>query len=675
MINLIVPIDNLNVEKTIDLKSIVNNHSDSIIFSDTIDNRSVALEYIEFPEVSTINNLVIIDRSWESTILNNSRIYENDDYVLFVDSRSFEIPYKDVLITNISKNGIPIFYKHKTKNNKKITNYSIHSISNTSERIIESGFLFDEATSQIYTNYQNTFDTINNFYKIYFVSYITEDGESYNEILNPEPIIKELSYEDIDLSSDDNYGNIKKNLIRFRKEKNSAQLNFKYEVLWELSNLEILCNNSDFYDNTGFWIKPYEASTFKILNPINAKSDSPWFVRLTNTEMFTNKFYMIPEYYKQAFNPEFGITYYLDKTSYFVNSNILGVTNNIKFNPDNELHLNIYEYNQEGNLVNKYTTNLNQDSSWIKDRVFSCDEKQGYIYVDFSLNSLHAYKVDYFSDLKDYTYNEIDFNPVNNSEVLKHSYILFLKSRNNLIYDMSNFNSVKALYHLKLDADYRIVGSDFPDIDYKSIPIFFKDSFFDFFKNEYLVLAEIYINNKIEKTQIFNFDLRKYDYLNETELESLFARNTNILQSYLGYGSSGQILQKNNVDIIKYPFRLLKEYGGDYTLEKLKRKIQNNIELYRDFVLVPDYLKAKIYINYDAPEHSISCSWEGPGIYKLKKWDNLGKFEIVQEIEQLNRPENDIVIFANLNIANRTREEYTIAINDELDSNKIIVGK
>ncbi len=675
MINLIIPIDKINKEEIVSLKSIVNNHSDSIIFSDTIDNRSVALEYIEFPEVSTSSHLVIVDKSWESSILNNSRVYENDDYSFFVSSRSFEIPYKDVLITNISKNGIPIYYKHKVKNNQKITNCTIHSISNTSEKITESGYLFDEVTKQIYTNYQNTFDSINNFYKIYFVTYTTQDGSTCNEILNPEPIIKELTYEDIDLDSEENYGNIKKNLIRFKKEKNSAQLNFKYEILWELSNLEILCNTSDVYDNTGFWIKPYESSTFKVLKPVNSKSDSPWFIRLTNTEMFTDKFYMLPEYDKQAFNPEFGITYYLDKDCYFVNQNILGVLNNIKFNPDNELHLNIYEYNQEGTLTNKYTTNLNQDSSWIKDKVFSCDENQGYIYTDFSLNTLFSYKIDYYSELKNYTYNRIDFNPVNNPDVLKHSYIFFLKSRNNLIYDMNLFDDSKALYHLKLDADYRIVGSDFPNLDYKNQEIYFKDSFFQQFKSEHLLLAEVYLNNKVELDQIFNFDLRKYDYLNEKELDSVFKRNTNILQSYLGYGSSGQILQKNNVDIIKYPFRLLKEHGGDYTAETLKRNIQNNIELFRDFVLIPDYLKPKIFINYSPPEHSISCTWEGPGIYKLKKWDKYNKFEIIEEINQISRPENDIVFFTNLNIANGTREEYTIAINDELDSNKIIVGK
>ncbi len=675
MANLIIPVDNIEVEKTLNLKSIVNNHSDSIILSDTLDNRSIALEYIEFPEVSTARNLKILDRSWESSMLNNRRVFENPDYAFFVDSRSFEIPYKDVLITNISKNGIPIYYKHKVKNNKKIVNCTIHSISNTSEKITESGYLFDEVTNQIYTNYQNTFDPINNFYKIYFVTYITEDAFSYNEILNPEPIIKELSYEDIDLDSVENYGNIKKNLIRFKKEKNSAQLNFKYEVLWELSNLEILCNTSDVYDNTGFWIKPYEASTFRILNPVGLKSNSPWFVRLTNTEMFTDKFYMVPEYYKQAFNPEFGVTYYLDKDTYFVNQNILGVLNNIKFNPDNEVHFNLYEYNQDGSLLNKYTTNLNLDSSWIKDKVFSCDERSGYIYTDFTLNTLNTYKIDYYSELNNYTYNKVDFNPVNNPEVLEHSYVLFLKSRNNLIYDMSQFDNLKALYHLKLDADNRIVGSDFPSIDYKTEPLYFKDQFLIDFRTQYLILAEVSLNNSVDKDQVFNFDLRKYDYLNEKELDSVFQRNFNILQSYLGYGSSGQVLQKYNVDIIKYPFRLLKEYGGDYTLETLKRNIQNNTELYRDFVLLPDYLKPELFVSYNEPQHLISCTWEAPGIYKLKKWDNLGQFEIVQEIEQLVRPENDIVIFANLNIANRTREEYTVAINDELDSNRLVVGK
>lgn len=675
MINLIIPIDRIEIEKILSLKCIVNNHSDSIILSDTLDNRSVALEYIEFPEVLTSKNLKIVDRSWESSNLNNRRIIDNSDYTFFVDSRSFEIPYKDILITNVSKNGTPIFFKHKIKNNKKIINCTIHSITNTSDRIVESGYLFDEITGQIYTNYQNTFDLINNFYKVFFVTYVTEDNLSYNEILNPEPIIKELSYEDIDLDSVDNYGNVKKNLIRFKKEKNSAQLNFKYEVLWELSNLEILCNDSDIYNNTGFWIKPYEASTFRILNPVGMKSNSPWFVRLTNTEMFTDRFYMLPEYYKQAFNPEFGITYYLDKDTYFVNQNILGVLNNIKFNQDNELHFNLYEYNQDGSLLNKYTTNSNLDSTWIKDRVFSCDERSGYIYTDFTLNTLHIYKIDYYSELKDYTYNAIDFNPVNNSEVLEYSYLFFLKSRNNLIYDMSQFNNLKALYHLKLDSDYRIVGTDCPEISYKLEPVYFKDNFYLQFKNDYLILAEVSLNNKITKDQIFNFDLRKYDYMNDSELDSAFQRNHNILQSYLGYGSNGQILQKYNVDIIKYPFRLLKEYGGDYTLETLKRNIQNNIELYRDFVLIPDYLKPEIFVNYDSPNHSISCTWEGPGIYKLKKWNNLGQFQIVEEINQIQRPVNDRVLFTNLNIANKIREEYTVAINDELDSNRIVVGK
>lgn len=91
--------------------------------------------------------------------------------------------------------------------------------------------------------------------------------------------------------------------------------------------------------------------------------------------------------------------------------------------------------------------------------------------------------------------------------------------------------------------------------------------------------------------------------------------------------------------------------------------------------MIPDYLKPEIFVNYNSPNHSISCTWEGPGIYKLKKWNNLGQFQIVEEINQIQRPVNDRVLFTNLNIANKIREEYTVAINDELDSNRIVVGK
>lgn len=80
---------------------------------------AVNLAYSHVPPVNSMENVLITDLS--NTILENTRnadpfnvyLYPDNSLTLQMDSGQIELPTEDVLITNVFKDGVPLYYSHK----------------------------------------------------------------------------------------------------------------------------------------------------------------------------------------------------------------------------------------------------------------------------------------------------------------------------------------------------------------------------------------------------------------------------------------------------------------------------------------------------------------------------------------------------------------------------------
>jgi len=668
MINLRL-INTLSKSVNFSLKNIVNNYTDFLTISDIYNDKTVPLEYIQIPELTSEKNLTIIDNSWmlHSNSLNT---IANIDNVFFLEGREFLLPYKKVLFSNVVRNGEPLFYQHKLKSNLNVLDASIYSVSNMQTQT-ETGFVFDKTNGAIYTNYQNYFDYKNSFYKIYYVTYTLSDNNSYQEILNPEPFIKELSFLDIDTSDTENYGNIKNGITRYVMTPSYGQSGFLFEIQSNISEIETLCTEDTTYEAKGFYAKFLESNIIKLKKPESIYLDNPWYVRINNSEIFNgNNLYKIPEYDKQAFNPVFGISWYLQKDCSFVNANILKLPNeNISFNPQADLHCTLYVYDSDESLLNVYTTNrslINSNPTYEAFNAISVDEQKGFLYSNIAFDSQHIYKLDYYLELNDYVYNRFDFNPVNNKRIINHKVAFYMLPNKYSITEMSDLLNQSAVRHLLINEDDLIVDAPY-DTQYKG------QSYTDFLSNAGFVLGEVKIDERLNQNEILNFSLIERDYVSKKHYKDLLNRNPTVLQSFLGYGEAGQIIKRNNTIMVKVPYDLFIEHGGYYTEAQLKEILVSRLGLNRTLVLLKDYRKPKILsITKTNDVHTIICTWEGLGTYKLwfRETKDAEK-EFLISTNSTSRPSSDILTFE-VNVSTITSNNcyYSISLDtDELESN------
>ena len=672
MINLRL-INKLSKSVNFRLKNIVNNYTDFLTISDIYNDKTIPLEYIQIPELTSEKNLTIIDNSWmlHSNSLNT---IANIDNVFFIEGREFLLPYKKVLFSNVTRNGEPLFYQHKIKSNLSVLDASIYSVSNMQgDRQTEVGFVFDKNNGAIYTNYQNYFDYKNSFYKIYYVIYTLSNNQSYQEILNPEPFVKELSFLDIDTSDTENYGNIKNGITRYVMTASYGQSGFLFKIQSNISTIESLCTEDTTYETKGFYVKFLESNIIKLKKPESIYLDNPWYVRVTNSEIFNgNDLFKIPEYDKQAFNPVFGVSWYLQKDCSFVNTNALKLpSENILFNPDNDLHCTLYVYDSDEKLLDIYTTNqslINSDASVYKAfEAISIDEQKGFLYSSLNFDSRYIYKLDYYLELNEYIYNRFDFNPVNNKRIINHKVAFYMLPNKYSITDMSDLLNQSAIRHLLINEDDLIIDAPY-DNQYKG------QSYSSFLTNAGFILGEVKIDEKINQNEILNFSLIERDYVSKKYYKDFLNKNPKVLQSFLGYGEAGQIIKRTNTIMVKAPYDLFIEHGGYYTESQLKEIIASRLGLNRTLVLIKDYRKPKILnINKTNTQHIISYSWEGIGIYKLwfRETKDAQK-QLVTSFTSNTRPVNSDILSFTIDIQNIGSANcyYSISLDaDVLESN------
>lgn len=687
---------NTNIEKNVKLnmENIVNNHIDYIVFSDILDKRSVALEYIEVPEITTRKNLRINDLSWMKPG-NNLNFYKTKDSLFYIDKYRFTINSKEVLITHKTTidnegNVLPLFYKHKTKNGKRILSAQLKVLSKGKKNIEEQGFFFNQEEGIIYTNYKNYFNFETYEYNLFYITGIDYDNNPFTELLNPEPVVKELSWEDIDPETN----KIKKDYFCFQRQINTQGKYFVFDILTSESKLGLECSEND--SVKGFYVKAIESNILRLKESDSIGLENPWYLKISNCETFLqNNFYKLPEYETQAFYPERGYVQLLDKDCFYVENGIIKLpVENVKVDGASNYHFNLYVLDQDDQLLYYYSTNESLFGT-IKDNIeckpfeyINVDEESGFVSLSPSVLPNQKLKADFIYYSKDYIYTDIDFNPVNNSRARESIFIIYLKPYTSIMQ--------KTIFFLELDFNGNIINSN--DLENRDnwFAIEYEDWLANYVPDSYLILGEVKLIDRTKEKDVFNFSLRKNDFISELNFKDLITKNHKILQSKFGYGEKGMIVQKNNLMLINVPYYLLQQFGGSYfflettdsnfnkkfSLKNIERLIRSRIPQDIDLIFDIQYRKSILKVEkFGLNTLMISYSWEGPGVYKIIRKESLLEtaFETIKETEINERPiplngTKDLII-ENIDLDNNTNKYYyAIVINNEPPSNFVAVS-
>lgn len=639
-------------ETEINIISVVNSHIDSINYSKFISNQDVALEAIEFEEINSNDNLEILDLSWQHPKNNINFLNQ----IFKVKTKSFILPYTNVLITDqyefdIEGNEMPLFFKHK----KKLKEARIEVRRSGKE--LEEFYGYKFVNNYFYTNYTNQYDYDTGSYVLYYIVGTDLEGNSVNELLNTEAAIKEATWEDIDLDS----GEIRNNT--YTKEILPEGTSFRIS-----DDVKKECGTEN--NESEYFIKLVDQNLIQLLPPDEYSIKNTWNVRVSNGAFWSNgKKYFVPEFENQNFNPEFGLIKKSFKNSYLVNENVIKLASkNIRYNPVNELHLDLLIYlNEEiveaiSSDPNKIGTRYKDSEIFWENKILHVDERNGFVELNKSLELTKEIKSDYFCFVDDYLIKEINFNPTINKNIIYNKYFFYLKPN-----ILPGFKSIEWLI---LDEDNIIV-----ECSQENLKVEYNNTFnentvinetLNTFKNlycynhnndnEYLILGEVFLKEDYYLDEINHLEL---SFQNKININSSANRQWKLLQSEYGYGEKGQAVQKNNILYLKVPKKLLDTMSENEIDNALRRKLKAGTDIVIEYDIEESLLNITLPV---VKKVFINMNWEGPGNYKLYKSDSeIGIKELIYEKESTQR---EIVGYVDNNVESNKKYYYWSRYND-----------
>jgi len=375
-------------------------------------------------EYSVSSSLVSVNYDLTNIInieqLNNYTYDNNANYSNLVTyEKQFNYFTDNILITDVyvkNEYGIevPAFYRHQFKN-ADVENVKI--ILN-GEYITSQEFKYDK--QYLYHNFKND-DT-----HIYLVEY-SSHNKLYTEVLSSEPVFTNQSYLDRKMNGE----------FIYKHKTFASQIteNGDYKIT-------ILYNNflADDFEKRPFTIKPISSNIETKVSDIT--TESGWFVDIKASAIKYNNFIYYPmEYFttKMHFRPYKPFKYVENKQGHVITDRILWIGENIVFNPQYKLHVDITVIDYTGKIKYLLTSDIAKAeyTEYIK-------ENSDVIYYSYGIQSVsntgyvilkENYKLDetdtiyasYYVNSPYYTFDEINLNTFYNKNMIGKRLFIFIK--------------------------------------------------------------------------------------------------------------------------------------------------------------------------------------------------------------------------------------------------------
>ena len=626
----------------------VNKYVEQFLYKKFINLGGCRLDYFEHDSINSDNNIYIYDMS-SLTNRNERTIYKDLNQYIVSKTNTINTVYKEIMITNKltrTREGkeIPLFRKHILP--EGTTEADIEVISNN-DMEINGSYEISIEDGCIYTNYENSHERKTGFYTLFFVISSDDKGNSKRELLNTVDTVRKLVAEDIDL----NTGLPKAGIAAFSRQTSAA--GFVFNVVG---------------GGPWYW-KPSEASMIFIKKPSGLLPIGNWNVSIANGNFKTVSNgilcnYWLPEYAQQPFTPFNPYTFAINQKMHFVNDRTLAFNRRgLKIDKSNFMHLEIYIYDENDQIIDVYTTNTDKRGLEVQnysviynvDAIESWDEVSGIVSINEKIESRNSYFGYYYYTSDEYEMKEISFNPLQNKVSKDYRWIIYCIP--NLAYDE------KAIHYLGVDRDGMIrycsqsfihpgypnlqvkdssgnynpdtmIGSKYEDSTGES----FIEKYSNFKKNDYqyMVLGEISILDKSLIDDSILFDVRLREWLKKDSRANVFRKNPRIANSKYGYGENGHEFSQNNTMVYEIPIKVLKEYGGDFNKDELDIMLKEHTQSSKKNIFILSFLKPDVsFINTVANEITFNISYEGSLLtYRVYRKEKISdSYEVVKTFE------------------------------------------
>ncbi len=486
-----VTLNSLARSYNVDLVLNVYRRHESILYrsKNTVEAANVAF-YASKALIST-SALHIADRS---AALIANRIEKLDKPVSIESLSEYFVPTDKFVVTDIyaaddnSNQSTPLFYQHvlstdnlpRVSTSDDLTIYPGYKL--TSVEVLDINFdplkldnvKIDYDQGLVYSNLASTFDQETGVAVVYYLRYSVMDSTdtitSYVELVSNTPIFTQAEFSDLDEGLDIIDDGRKVFLIE------EQELSLKV-VLPHIGN---------------YSFQLLEDARLRIVPPPQSDKDDPWNVAVTNGKVFSNVGgttykYSIGEFLNQAWDPEIPYKKSIDEDSEYISANLVKVRRqNVLNNPTVSGYLDLLIYDNDSEPVAAYTTDPAKEDTissnslpfekWSpvsKVGIRSVDSKVGIVDLDgIELRSDYKIISTYNYEESNYEFTAVDFNPVNNPDILTRFISLFIDP------DSNSTVKSRTLYFTITDRAGKVIGSNLPTFNNDLEQFLLEDGFY-----------------------------------------------------------------------------------------------------------------------------------------------------------------------------------------------------
>jgi len=657
----------------------VHKRVERFLYTGSVRSASAPVAYLENKALDSWVNLQVSNRTY-SVPANSPRLATERASTAIVLSSAYSTPYEKILVTNqtfVDERGRvrPLFLRHQLPDN--VVQCEILKRSKGNRIKLDTGFVIDLETSNLFTNYRNYFDSDTGAYQLYFVVCTDVDGVVTHDLLNAQPVAKLATWEDIDLAT----GQLTTDYPVYSRERGTGGWNF-------------------YFNDTDTWyIRPIAKSLIQPVRPIGRKPNDPWFMRFTAgnfVALVNNKSrrYTIPEFDAQSFIPSKPIVYSPYTSLLRVNRRVVAATrDSLKIDPDNGLHLTIFVEDVDGIIIRAYTTDVSKDGArysdtevfYEVDKIVSWDNEGGFIGLGVDIHRSWSIAATYYYEADDFEYNLVSLNPVDNKRAYDHTHVFYIVPDVH-VDDRSVFHLVVDHGGIIVEASQGPSGANYPNlqltdasgnyntdtvIGLKYISDIETDTFITRYTagfqndNGYMVMAETAtLDTSIVEDQTFVDVRRKGGVPTAAEFTNVIRANPKLLQSTLGYGSKGQEVPENAVMIIDAPLTLLEDYGGVLSQDNAESYVKRDMPVSGFAVVNWTYPDTELSGQAGLVSGAeLSWTWEGPGLtYDLYRSSNsLGDKVLVYSVSS---PAEATISYTDTTVTSDEVYHYSVVVTE-----------
>lgn len=434
----------------------------------TISNQNrINIAYLMGTQSTPGNNLVISDRS---TSLTQNRVVSSSLYHT-ATTKQITLSVDKFLISHVfttetpTKPETPLFYVHTLADydpsnvylqllNIEFADYNLNPITITE-------YYLDSTTGEVFNNIENTYDDSTTEFDVTYIKYTVRDTSMvgsdtisvYHELISNSAIYTPADFDDID-----EFGQ----LISGRK---------KYLLEEQLGGEQFVVTLPDLQR---YAYKETPASRIRVLSPVAIDLTAPWNVRVSNGQFITSLQvglsayrdykYFLAEFNSQTFQPFPPYKFMGDQSAIWLNSNLVKVAKGVVVSTGIYLFIDIivkdqfdvlkYVYsNDPSKIGTAYTSTVSYTEG-----ILSVDSLNGFIELEGPIEETDQVSVSYYTEETEYEFTTVDFNPVNNLDILNQRVALYVSPEYSLSGDLD-----ATLYYLVMDSVGRIAYSSQAD--------------------------------------------------------------------------------------------------------------------------------------------------------------------------------------------------------------------